>query len=475
MTVSHFTIEARDATGARRVEGGDDFRVYVSGPEETRIYGEVADNGDGTYAARYTPPLPGAYAIAIHLEQTPIGNGQPWTVLVREAEPETDPTMCRAFGPGLEGGFTNEKSEFTIVACDSTGTQRGKGGDDFHVYVAGPNETRIFGDVADNGDGSYTATYTPPLPGGYAIAIHLAQTPIGDGKAFELFVNDRAPEVDDDELRRRLNALTPEPKKPTPAPQRAVVVQKPVPKAEPVAQPVKPAAPVRRGSGLNAAQLGPCVVLDNGSGLIKSGIAGEPMPSAVFTTVVGRPMFQHVMPTMGRQGIFVGEEAKRKKGVLTLRYPISHGVVTDWADMEALWTHTFFNELRIDPKERPLLITDQPTATRANREKAAELVFETFGFPGFYFSSHPALALSALGHQTGLVLDAGDGVCHSVPVVNGQPVKHAIGRLDLGGRDCTQFFIKLMTEDSVFLGSTSAERDLAGDIKEAVGFVALDY
>lgn len=45
----------------------------------------------------------------------------------------------------------------------------------------------------------------------------------------------------------------------------------------------------------------------------------------------------------------MGDEAQSKRGILSLRYPIAHGIVTNWEDMEKIWHHTFSNELRVDP------------------------------------------------------------------------------------------------------------------------------
>jgi centractin len=88
------------------------------------------------------------------------------------------------------------------------------------------------------------------------------------------------------------------------------------------------------------------IVIDNGSGQMKAGISGESEPSLVFNSYVGRPVYEKVMITQNEQETFIGEAADKYKGILKLNYPIEHGVVTNWDDMEALWRHVF-EELKV--------------------------------------------------------------------------------------------------------------------------------
>ena len=218
----------------------------------------------------------------------------------------------------------------------------------------------------------------------------------------------------------------------------------------------------------------PAVVIDNGSGMCKAGIAGEEAPKTVFPSIVGRPKNPAMMIGLDGKDVFVGDEAQAKRGILHLKYPIEHGMITNWDDMEKIWHHCYFNELRVPPEEHPCMLTEAPMNPKANREKMIDVMFGTFNVPNFYVGVQAVLSLYASGRTTGIVLDIGDGVAHTVPIFEGYSLPHAIMRTDLAGRDITDYLVKLMTETGNNF-SSSAEREIVREMKEQTCFVALDF
>merc|ERR1719383_348139 len=101
-------------------------------------------------------------------------------------------------------------------------------------------------------------------------------------------------------------------------------------------------------------------------------------------------------------------------------------------------------------------------------------MFESLDVMGTYISIQAILSLYASGRTTGVIMDTGDGVSHIVPVYEGYSLNGSVLRINLAGRDLTEHFMRLMTEKGYSM-TTSAEREIAKEVKEDLCYVAIDY
>lgn len=210
----------------------------------------------------------------------------------------------------------------------------------------------------------------------------------------------------------------------------------------------------------------PAVIIDNGSGSCKAGITGETEPRSVLTSTVGRL-------AENAEEYYVGNSALFKKDALILNHPIKRGIITSWDDMEKLWRYIYQHELKVNPSDRPVLLSEPPLNPLRNRERTTELMFEQFHVPALYLSVQATLTLYASARTVGLVLDSGYGVTHCVPIYDGSCLPHGVSRLNIAGQDISEYFTNLLLQNSHCLGKRP-KRAVVKYIKETQCYVALD-
>ncbi|KAL3940167.1 MAG: hypothetical protein SGBAC_005238 [Bacillariaceae sp.] len=178
-----------------------------------------------------------------------------------------------------------------------------------------------------------------------------------------------------------------------------------------------------------------------------AGYSGDEAPKTTFASLVAHPT-----TTWGPNSkMSVGQAAEKKWGVLDVKCPIERGIVTNWDDLEHVWHHAFYRELKASPEFYPVYLTEVPMNPKAHRERMTQMMFDTFKVPALYMNTTAALSLYAHGRTTGCVLESGQGVTHVVPIYEGVVLVNAIARLNLGGKVLTDYLEKMLCETGCVL------------------------
>ncbi|XP_011253234.2 filamin-A isoform X4 [Camponotus floridanus] len=167
-----FTIDTRDIAKSKTDDGK--VSCTISNPSGGKTEKLIIPQGDGTYRVSYTPFEEGCHTIDILYDNVPIP-GSPFSVNVQRS---SDPSKCRAYGPGLEKGIVNKTNRFTVETREA-----GNGG--LGLSITGDGEVKV--EAKDNYDGSCTVEYVPTEPGDYEIGIKFAEQNI-PGSPFKIEV-----------------------------------------------------------------------------------------------------------------------------------------------------------------------------------------------------------------------------------------------------------------------------------------------
>eukprot|EP00924_Labyrinthula_sp_SR-Ha-C_P007575 maker-scaffold_42-snap-gene-0.53-mRNA-1 protein AED:0.04 eAED:0.04 QI:0/0/0/0.66/0.8/0.66/6/0/1391 len=216
------------------------------------------------------------------------------------------------------------------------------------------------------------------------------------------------------------------------------------------------------------------VIIDCGSSMCKGSFADESSLRCIFPSIIKRPRVRSVMVGMRTREIYVGDEVQiRRRNVLVEKYPIQRGLITNWEEMEAIWRHTFYNELRISPADYPVFIVEKPLNPKTQREKIVETMFVKFYASRIFMKDSISLSLWAEKEETGIVLESGHEVTYCAAVYMGYLLPHTLQESKLGGKHVTEYLTHLLDEDGYSL-RTRYEKEIVRDIKEKNGFVVED-
>nr|BAN39721.1 actin-like protein, putative [Entamoeba histolytica] len=216
------------------------------------------------------------------------------------------------------------------------------------------------------------------------------------------------------------------------------------------------------------------LVVDNGTGFVKCGFAGENFPTAIFPSMIGRPLLRSEEKIGGVEikDVMFGDEAAAVRQNLQITYPLENGIIKSWNDMELLWNYTFNEKLHVETTGKSILLTEPPMNPQQNKKKMGEIMFEKFGFNRVYVAVQAVLVLYAQGIMTGVVVDSGDGVTHIIPVYEGCDLP-SVKRLDVAGSDITRRLIELLLIRGYSFNRT-ADFETVRMLKEKFCYVGYD-
>lgn len=211
------------------------------------------------------------------------------------------------------------------------------------------------------------------------------------------------------------------------------------------------------------------IVIDNGSGTLKAGIAGCEQFDIELPSIVGC-----IRRSVGcNNNIYIGDMALDRSGILNLEHPIEGNTVINWDNLEKIWTYAI-ESLGHDSSEYNILLTDSSLSPKINREKMAQIMFETFNVKSFYVCSQELLSIYPSGCTTGIVYNGGYSVSQIVPIYNNEIISDAIIRHNVAGKDLTLWLQKMLYDlDGVFISKQESKAVI--NLKEKHSYVAYDY
>lgn len=193
----------------------------------------------------------------------------------------------------------------------------------------------------------------------------------------------------------------------------------------------------------------PPIIMDNGTGYIKVGLASQNMPNFIIPNVLGRPMLRYAqtIEDFELRDIMFGDEVTPVRSMLDLSYPMKEGIVQDENEMEILWTYILEKKLGINPSnfsDCKMLLTESALNPNKNKYLMLKILFEQIGMGMVNIEPQAKLSLFCEGLESGMVVDIGDGASHCIPISQSAILHDNIMRLNVAGRHITDYLTRLL-------------------------------
>lgn len=153
------------------------------------------------------------------------------------------------------------------------------------------------------------------------------------------------------------------------------------------------------------------IVLDPGSLNTRIGYAGDDFPKVIT------PSYYAYEPTT-KKSIF-GDAINVPRSNYEIKPIMKDSVVSDWDAAINQYTYYFENDLKIDYKEQPILITEPIWTSTNERKTTVENFYEHFEFPALYLARAPTCISFQQGRPNCLVVDIGHNTVSVTPVIDG--------------------------------------------------------
>lgn len=216
------------------------------------------------------------------------------------------------------------------------------------------------------------------------------------------------------------------------------------------------------------------IVVDNGTFMIKTGFVGDETVATMFRNVITGKKVGDDSDYVDPEEI-VGKEALNESHGLVILHPIENRIVVDWAKMETVWKHTFMSELKIDPTEYTIILTQPALNPKENTERMVRLMFQAFSVPAVCVQNQAFLSLFSAERNTGVVVDCGYTSSQTTPIYDSFIIPHAVNQINVGGKDATEYLAEILSEvQGQVIDESEVTFDDYRDIKESLAFVSED-